>query len=89
MAQGVLRKMGKMELRQEHLLQETRENICLINGSYYATGHDGKGLYELVDPKVAYFEGEGRLIDESFRLSGKNTPEAEITARVKELGNQF
>lgn len=78
-----------MEIRQEQTLQEERENTCIIGGKYYATGTEGTGLYELVDPSIAYFEGEGRLIDDSFRLSGKDTPEAEIMVRVKELGNQF
>ena len=78
-----------MEIRQEQTLQEARENTCIIDGKYYATGAGGTGLYELVDPSIAYFEGEGRLIDDSFRLSGKDTPEEEITVRVKELGNQF
>lgn len=43
-------------------------NRTEVNGKIYATDENGKGLYLLVPSNIARFDGEGALIDESFKL---------------------
>ena len=54
-----------------------------MNGKIYATDENGKGLYLLVPSNIARFDGEGALIDESFKLR-KGLKKETISRKIKE-----
>lgn len=60
-----------------------KENFCTIDGKQYATGENGKGLYELVDPAIAYFPGETILINSNFELQENSDVEREMRKAIK------
>lgn len=63
-------------------------NRTEVNGKIYATDDNGEGLYLLVPPNIARFDGEGALVDESFKLEKglkKETIKKKIVERVAEL----
>lgn len=63
-------------------------NRTEVNGKIYATDENGKGLYLLVPSNIARFDGEGALIDESFKLKKglkKETIKRKIVERVAKL----
>lgn len=65
-----------------------KANITIIDDKIYATDEDGRGLYSLVPPHMARYEGEGALIDGSFKLRKglrKETIKRKITERVSQL----
>ena len=76
-------------LEQTMLLHSPNKiNRTEINGKIYATDENGKGLYLLVPQNIARFDGEGALIDESFKLRKglkKETIKKKIAERVAEL----
>ena len=76
-------------LEQTMLLHSPNKiNRTEINGKIYATDENGKGLYLLVPQDIARFDGEGALIDESFKLRKglkKETIKKKIAERVAEL----
>lgn len=45
-----------------------KANTTIIDDKIYATDEDGRGLYSLVPPHMARYEGEGALIDGNFKL---------------------
>lgn len=59
-----------------------KENFCTVDGKRYATGENGKCLYQLIDPSIAYFPGETMLIDENFVVKNQATAEDEIKKAV-------
>lgn len=71
-----------------NLESPTKANITKINGKIYATDENGRGLYALVPPHMAMYEGEGALIDENFKLRKglrKETINKIIAKRVAQL----
>ncbi len=58
-------------------------NRTEVNGKLYATDENGKGLYLLVHSNIARFDGEGALIDESFKLR-KGLKKETIARKIKE-----
>ena len=65
-----------------------KANITIIDNKIYATDEAGKGLYSLVSPHMARYEGEGALIDESFKLRKglrQETIKRKIAERVSQL----
>ena len=58
-------------------------NRTEVNGKIYATDENGKGLYLLVPSNIARFDGEGALIDESFKLR-KGLKKETIAKKIKE-----
>ena len=58
-------------------------NRTEVNGKIYATDENGKGLYLLVPSNIARFDGEGALIDESFKLR-KGLKKETISRKIKE-----
>lgn len=58
-------------------------NRTVINGQTYATDENGKGLYLLVPVNIARYDGEGALIDETFKVR-KGLKEETITRKIKE-----
>ena len=58
-------------------------NRTEVNGKLYATDENGKGLYLLVPSNIARFDGEGALIDESFKLR-KGLKKETIARKIKE-----
>ena len=76
-------------LEQTMLLHSPNKiNRTEINGKIYATDENGKGLYLLVPQDIARFDGEGALIDESFKLRKglkKETIKKKSAERVAEL----
>lgn len=63
-------------------------NRTEVNGKIYATDENGKGLYLLVPSNIARFDGEGALIDDSFKLRKglkKETIKKKIAERVAAL----
>ena len=81
--------MELYRLEQTMLLHSPNKiNRTEINGKIYATDENGKGLYLLVPQDIARFDGEGALIDESFKLRKglkKETIKKKIAERVAEL----
>ena len=81
--------MELYRLEQTMLLHSPNKiNRTEINGKIYATDENGKGLYLLVPQNIARFDGEGALIDESFKLRKglkKETIKKKIAERVAEL----
>lgn len=62
-----------------------RINKTVIGEEIYATDENGKGLYLLVPDNIARYDGEGALIDETFKLKKglkKETIEKKIRERV-------
>lgn len=81
--------MCKLRLYQTMNLETpNKANITIIDDKIYATDEDGKGLYSLVPPHMARYEGEGALIDETFKIrknSRKETIEKKIRDRVSQM----
>lgn len=60
--------MDQRQTQSQYFVSNAKENFCTIDGKRYATGENGLGLYELIDPAIAYFPDEAVLIDSDFRL---------------------
>lgn len=55
-----------------------KENIVTIGSKRYGTGANGVGLYELIDPSIAYYTNEAVSLDEKFQITDKNNAVNEI-----------
>lgn len=76
--------MKLLRLEQTMALHSPKKvNITVINGQTYATDENGKGLYLLVPANIARYDGEGALIDETFKIR-KGLKEETITRKIKE-----
>lgn len=60
-----------------------RINKTVIDEEIYATDENGKGLYLLVPDNIARYDGEGALIDETFKVR-KGLRDETITRKIKE-----
>ncbi len=66
----------------------SRTNRTIIDGVTYATEKDGTQLLMLIDEDIAYFPGEGMLLDDEFRIpkrTSKVKAQQMIRDRVAEL----
>lgn len=61
--------MDQRQTQSQYFVSNAKENFCTIDGKRYATGENGLGLYELIDPAIAYFPDEAVLIDSDFSLN--------------------
>ena len=76
--------MELLRLEQTMTLHSPQKiNRTVINGQTYATDENGKGLYLLVPVNIARYDGEGALIDETFKVR-KGLKEETITRKIKE-----
>lgn len=69
----------------QRMVSPVEENFITIDGTIYATGKDGVGLYRLVPKEKAYFYNEAVPINEKFRLKKCLTEEKKKEAVIKEL----
>ena len=66
----------------------SRTNRTVIDGDTYATEADGTLLLRLFPAEVAYFPGEGMLLDDDFKIpprTSKAKAQEMIRKRVAEL----
>lgn len=81
--------MGLLRLEQTMTLDSPKKiNKTVINGQVYATDENGKGLYLLVPTDIARYDGEGALIDETFKIRKglrKETIERKIRDRLNRM----
>lgn len=76
--------MGLLRLEQTMTLDSPKRiNKTVIEDQIYATDENGKGLYILVPANMARFDGEGTLIDETFKLR-KGLKKETIEKKIKE-----
>lgn len=76
--------MEFFRLEQTMMLHSPNKiNKTEVDGKIYATDENGKGLYLLVPSNIARFDGEGALIDESFKLR-KGLKKETIAKKIKE-----
>ena len=80
--------MGLLRLEQTMTLDSPKKcNRTVIDGQIYAMDENGKGLYLLVPADIARYDGEGSLIDESFKIRKglkKETIEKIIREKLKQ-----
>lgn len=69
----------------QRMVSPVEENFMVIDGTTYATGKDGVGLYRLIPKEKAYFFNEAVPINEKFRLKKCLTKEKKKEAVIKEL----
>ena len=69
----------------QRMVSPVEENFITSDGTTYATGKDGVGLYRLVPKEKAYFYNEAVPINEKFRLKKCLTEEKKKEAVIKEL----
>lgn len=69
----------------QQMVSPAEENFMTIDGTTYATGKDGIGLYRLVPKEKAYFYNEAVPINEKFRLKKSLSDEKKREAVIKEL----
>lgn len=69
----------------QRMVSPVEENFMTIDGTTYATGKDGVGLYRLVPKEKAYFYNEAVPINEKFRLKKCLTEDKKKEAVIKEL----
>ena len=69
----------------QRMVSPVEENFMIIDGTTYATGKDGLGLYRLVPKEKAYFFNEAVPINEKFRLKKCLTEEKKKEAVIKDL----
>lgn len=81
--------MELLRLEQTMTLHSPKKiNRTVIKGQTYATDENGKGLYLLVPANMARYNGEGALIDETFKLRKglkKETIEKKIRERLDQI----
>lgn len=81
--------MSLFRLEQTMTLDSPKKiNRTVINDQTYATDENGKGLYLLVPANMARYDGEGALIDETFKIRKglkKETIEKKIRERVDHI----
>lgn len=81
--------MELLRLEQTMTLHSPKKiNRTVIKGQTYATDENGKGLYILVPVNIARFDGEGALIDETFKIRKglkKETIEKKIRERLEQI----
>ena len=76
--------MGLFRLEHTMILYSPKRiNKTVIEDQIYATDENGKGLYILVPANMARFDGEGTLIDETFKLR-KGLKKETIEKKIKE-----
>ena len=81
--------MELLRLEQTMTLHSPKKiNRTVIKGQTYATDENGKGLYLLVPTDIARYDGEGALLDESFKIRKglrKETIERKIRDRLSRM----
>ena len=76
--------MGLLRLEQTLTLDSPKKiNQTIIGEQIYATAENGEGLYLLVPANMARYDGEGTLIDETFKI-GKGLKKETIEKKIKE-----
>lgn len=69
----------------QRMVSPVEENFITIDGTTYATGKDGVGLYRLIPEEQARFFNEAVPINVKFRLKKCLTDEKKKEAVIKEL----
>ena len=81
--------MELLRLEQTMTLHSPKKiNRTVIKGQTYATDENGKGLYLLVPANMARYDGEGTLIDETFKI-GKGLKKETIEKKIRERLDQI
>lgn len=79
--------MNFLRIEQTMILESPAKiNRTVVDGKTYATDEKGKGLYILVPADLARYDGEGSLIDGSFKIGKRWTEETKrrkISERVR------